>query len=147
MSEEYAREMLNKALDAIAQEQEYIALALLEQARSLENEPVYLSAKALCVAKVRRAFKEATYLCREALELEPANPVHYLNLGKIYLLAGQKKKAMQVFRTGLKYGRNAEIAAQLDRLGLRRPPIFRFLSRNHPLNKYFGILLTKVGMR
>lgn len=147
MSEANAREMFEKALEAIADGQEYLALSYLEQARTMENDPLYLSSKALCVAKVRRSFKEATYLCRDALEIEPKNPVHYLNLGKIYLLAGQKRKALATFRDGLKHGKNAEIVAELEKLGERKPPFFTFLARKHPLNKYSGILLSKIGLR
>jgi Flp pilus assembly protein TadD len=147
MSDVHAREMFEKALEAISGGQEFLALSYFEQARTMENEPLYLSSKALCLAKVRRSFKEAIYLCRDALEIEPTNPVHYLNLGKIYLFAGQKKKALSTFRDGLKRGRNSAIVAELENLGVRKQPFFPFLTRTHPLNKYSGILLSKIGLR
>jgi tetratricopeptide (TPR) repeat protein len=147
MSEAHAREMFEKALEAISDGQEFLALSYFEQARTMENEPLYLSSKALCLAKVRRSFKEAIYLCRDALEIDPKNPAHYLNLGKIYLFAGQKKKALSTFRDGLRHGRNSAIVAELENLGVRRPPFFKFLGRKHPLNKYSGILLSKIGLR
>jgi tetratricopeptide (TPR) repeat protein len=147
MSEAKTREMFEKALEAIADGQEYLALSYFEQSLTMENEPLYLSSKALCVAKVRRSFKEAIYLCRDALEIEPTNPVHYLNLGKIYLLAKQKKKALSAFRDGMRHGRNQAIVAELEKLGVRKPPFFTFLARKHLLNKYSGILLSKIGLR
>jgi predicted Zn-dependent protease len=147
MPEEYAREMFQKALEAMKNEQEYLALSLFEKARIMSKDPLYLSSKALCVAKVRRSFKEAIYLCRDALDAEPANPVHYLHLGKILLLAGQKSKAIKAFRDGLKHGGNPEIIAELEKLGLRKTPVFKFLARKHPLNKISGLLLSRIGLR
>ncbi len=147
MPEEYAREMFQKALEAMENEQEYLALSLFEKAQMLDDDPLYRSSKGLCVAKVRRSFKEALYLCRDALDTEPKNPVHYLHLGKILLLAGQKRKAIQTFREGLKQGGNAQIAAELEKLGLRKTPVFKFLARKHPLNKISGLLLAKIGLR
>ncbi len=100
MPEEYAREMFQKALEAMKNQQEYLALSLFEKAQIMARDPLYLSSKALCVAKVRKAFKEALYLCRDAMDAEPENPVHYLHLGRIMLLAGQKGKAITTFRDG-----------------------------------------------
>ncbi len=147
MSEEYAREMFEKALGAMSSDQLYLALNCFEQAQAMENDPLYLSSRALCVAKARRSFKEAVYLCRDALDREPANPVHYLNMGKIYLAAGQKQKALKSFREGLKHGGNSEITAEIGKLGSRKAPLFKFLDRRHPLNKYSGILLSTLGLR
>ncbi len=147
MPEEYAREMFQKALEAMRNEQEYLALSLFEKAQIMAKDPLYQSSKALCVAKVRKAFKEALYLCRDAMDVEPANPVHYLHLGKIMLLAGQKGKAVTTFRDGLKHGGNQEIIAELEKLGNRKAPVFKFLDRGHPLNKISGIMLSKLGLR
>jgi tetratricopeptide (TPR) repeat protein len=147
MSEEYAREMFEKALGAMSNEQLYLALNCFEQAREMEKDPLYLSSRALCVAKARRSFKEAVYLCREALDKEPANPVHYLNMGKIYLVAGQKKRALKSFQEGLKHSENNEIIEEIGKLGFRKAPLFKFLDRKHPLNKYSGILLSMIGIR
>ncbi len=147
MPEEYAREMFQKALHAMKNDQEYLALSLFEKAQLMDRDPLYQSSKALCAARVRRSFKEATYLCREAMHTEPANPVHYLHMGKILLLAGQKNKAIKAFREGLKHGGNPEIAAELEKLGLRKEPLFKFLERKHPLNKISGLLLSRLGLR
>lgn len=147
MPEEYAREMFQKALVAMKNEQEYLALNLFEKAQCMDKDPLYLSSKALCVAKVRRSFQEATHLCLDAVESEPSNPVHYLHMGKILLLAGQKIKAIKAFRDGLKHGRNQEIIAELERLGIRKTPVIKFLSRKHPLNKISGLLLSRIGLR
>ncbi len=147
MPEEYACEMFRKALEAMNNNQQYLALNLFEKARIMDSDPLYRSAKALCVAMVRRSFSEAAHLCRDAIKSEPANPVHYLYMGKIFLLAGQKCKAIKVFQDGLKYGRNPELIAELEKLGMRKTPVFRFLPREHPLNKFSGLVLSRIGLR
>jgi len=147
MSEEYASEMFRKALEAMGNNQEFLALSLFEKAQIMAKDPLYLSSKALCVARVRRSFKEAIYLCRDALDIEPANPVHYLHLGRIMLLAGQKRKAIAAYRDGLKRGENPEIIAEMEKLGKRKAPVFKFLDRGHPLNRISGLMLSKIGMR
>ena len=86
-------------------------------------------------------------LCREAMEKEPENSVHYLNLGRIHLVAGDKQEAIRVFRNGLAYGLNQEIIGALDSIGTRSPLVFRSLSRKNPINKFLGIILRKLGLR
>jgi predicted Zn-dependent protease len=134
-------------LGAMSNEQMHLALNCFDQAREMEKDPLYLSSRALCVARVHRSFKEAVYLCRDALDREPVNPVHYLNMGKIYLEAGQKNKAIKFFRDGLKHGGNSAITAEIVKLGFRKAPLFSFLDRKNPLNKYSGILLSMIGLR
>lgn len=36
---------------------------------------------------------------------------------------------------------------ELDKLGLRKPPVIPFLSRGNPINKYLGIILSRMGLR
>jgi hypothetical protein len=35
----------------------------------------------------------------------------------------------------------------LKKMGLRREPLLSGLHRDHPFNKYLGVLLSKLGMR
>ncbi len=122
----------------------------LEQFRKLvaiERLPIYCSNLAYCLAKEKREFKQAIILCNEAIKKEPKNPAHFLNLARIYLLAGQKKDAIRFMRMGLRYGRNREIIAELEMLDVRKPPPIPFLKRENPTNKYLGIFLEKIGMR
>jgi len=113
----------------------------------LLNIPVHSSFLALCIARERGQINKAISLCRETLEEEPDNPVLYLNLGKIFLMQGRTEEAIEVYRKGLSKGANEEIIAELVRIGNRRPPPLSFLSRDHPLNKYIGIILGRLGLR
>jgi hypothetical protein len=83
----------------------------------------------------------------EALEKDPHNSVHHLNLGRIYVLAGKREKALQILRDGMQFDQNNEIFRELEVLGTRRPPVIASLRRGHPLNKYCGMLLKKLGYR
>ena len=122
----------------------------LEQFRKLvaiERLPIYCSNLAFCLAKEKQEFKLAVSLCNEAIKKEPKNSVHFLNLGRVYLQAGQKKDAARFLRMGLRYERNREIIAELEMLGARKSPPLSFLKRENPMNKYLGIILKNVGIR
>ncbi len=145
--ETYAEEMFHMGLDAMDNDEYFLALSCLEQAGLMREEPLYCSSLAVCMARTRRTFKQALELCQEALDKDPGNAVHYLNLGRVYLSAGKKKKAIQIFRDGLRKEKNRKIIQELDDLGTRKPLLFSTLERNHPLNKFSGILMKWLGCR
>jgi len=139
--------LLEKGVEAISQGKMTSALSHFEKALSIENGPVISSYFAFCIARERGQISKAISLCSEAIRKDTQNPIHYLNLGRIYLLAGIKLDAVKILREGLKYEENQQIITELNRLGARKPPIFPFLKRSNPLNKYPGILLGKLGLR
>jgi tetratricopeptide (TPR) repeat protein len=142
-----AEEFYEKGLNALSNGHVYLALVCFEQAANLEKSPMYCSHLAFCLAKARGQYGEAIDLCAEVMAEEPGNPLHYLNLGRIYLLAGEREKALRTLRNGLQYDKNSEILRELERLGMRKQPVFPGLKRENPLNKYCGILLKKLGFR
>ncbi len=142
-----AEELYEKGVFALSNGHDYLALVCFEHAASLEYAPLYCSHLAYSLAKARRQYCKAIALCAEALETESSNAVHYFNLGRIYVLAGQRDKALETLRQGLQYQRNSEILQELERLGMRGKLIFPFLQRGNPLNKYCGLLLKKLGYR
>jgi Flp pilus assembly protein TadD len=124
------------------------ALACFEKVVKSGGNPAGSSYLAVCIARERGQFNKADMLCKEALDIEPENPVHYLNLGRIFLLQGRKKEAIQAFREGLRRGGvEQRIIEELNRLGTRKGPVISFLKRDNPINKYLGILLTKLRLR
>jgi len=139
--------LFNKGLQSLARNEWTAALACFEKAAGLLNTPIHNSFLALCIARERGQINKAISLCRETLEEEPDNPVLYLNMGKIYLMQGRTVEAIEIFRKGLSKGSNEEIISELGRIGNRRPPPLSFLSRDHPLNKYIGIILGRLGLR
>ncbi len=123
------------------------AFANLQKVPLQSRTPLVLSALALCMAEVKGAGKSVVNLCHEAIKKDPKNPEHYYRQGRILFLAGRKKDAIWVLRMGLRYGKHRGIIEALGAMGVRRSPPLGFLPRSNPLNKYLGILLTKINLR
>lgn len=139
--------LITKGEKALAKGETLVALMHFEQADRLRPSPAVQSALAYCLARERQQFQKAIALCRQALEAEPAQVRHYYHLGRVYLVAGQKPLAITAFRRGLKLQRYQPIIDEMRRLGVRKPPIFTSLPRDHVLNRSFGKLLTRLGAR
>lgn len=123
------------------------ALACLERGLVIWDDPLWHSSLAYCVAKERGHITRAYELCRSAIAHDPKNPVHYLYLGKVHLIAGNMYEALQVLRQGMALGGLPEIEKTLAALGTRKPPPISALSRDSLLNKYLGIILARLGLR
>lgn len=136
-------EMIEKGMKALQRNDTLVALMHLENAIQVQPSPRIQSALAYCLACERRQFQQAQQLCQAALAKEPNNPEHYFHMGRIYLLAHQKQRAILTLRKGLKYKRYQPIIDELHRLGLRRDPVFSSLDREHVLNRSAGKLLAK----
>ncbi len=133
--------LLKKGLEAIAQGDTLSALSYFEKAINIEKSPAVCSCYAFCIAKERGQVSNAISLCEEAIQKEPGNSLHYLNLGRIYLIDNNRIEAIKTFREGLNYEANPLIVDELNRLGPRKPPILPFLKRSNPINRYLGIML------
>ncbi len=136
-----AEELLKKGSDALAQGNTLSALSCFEKAINIENSPIISSYYAFCIAKARGQVIRAISFCEEAIKKDPKNSLHYLNLGRIYLITNNREDAIKTFREGLKYEANQQIVDELNRLVIRKPSIFPFLKRSNPINKYLGIIL------
>jgi Flp pilus assembly protein TadD len=147
MAHPEAEKFCEEGIKAVNHGNTLVALLQFEKAAQLAPTPVICSYLAYCLAKERGTLKKAIVLCNEAIFAEPRNTVHYLNLGRIYLLAKKKKQAIDTFRKGLKLGKNQQIVKELNGLGLRKEPVFSFLSRDNFLNKICGIIYKKFGLR
>ncbi|MBU5636339.1 tetratricopeptide repeat protein [Geomonas sp. Red69] len=145
--QEDAEKLLSRALAAFSSGEYQAALAQLERALKLQDNPLLHSYLGLCIAKERGQVKKGRELCLASLDLEPENPAHYLNLARVHQAAGDKLLAIDVLRKGMSVGGSDEIKALLATLGTRKPPPLSFLSRDHILNKWLGIALSRVGLR
>lgn len=139
--------LFKKGIEAINSGDMVSALVFFEKAIHADNTPVNRSYLAFCIAKERGQFKKAISLCEEAMREEPDSSVHYLNLGRVYLLADQKTDALRIFREGMNHGEDKEIVNELVKLGMRKGSVINFLKRDNLLNKYLGLILTKFGLR
>jgi Flp pilus assembly protein TadD len=112
------------------------------------SEPRYLSYFGLCLARVERRTKEAVRLCEKAAREDFYRSDIFLNLGRVYLLAGNRKKAYGAFRQGHRVDRtDRELRAELEKMGMRRPPVLGFLRRENPVNRIAGKVRDKLTLR
>ncbi len=65
------------------------ALVCFEKALKIASNIEIESFYAFCIAKERGKFQRAMELLNACLEKEPSNSVHYLNLGRVYLLLNE----------------------------------------------------------
>jgi len=78
-------------------------------------------------------------LCRYAASMETLQPAVFLNLAIAELKLRHRKRACSALRLGL--GLDPEHTGLLKlrtRIGVRRSPCLKFLSRNNLLNKWLG---------
>ena len=98
-----------------------------------------LSYFGLCLALVQKKFKPAIDLCKRAIELQFYNVDHYANLARVYVAAGNRKKALETVEQGLKPHPEDEALLKVrQQLGVRAKPPVPFLVRAHPINVTLG---------
>ncbi len=140
-------DLLLKGIEAA--EKGYIPSAqiLLGQVAEHRKTPELRSYLAYCSAKGQRNLRSAAKTCHESIKREPNNSLHYLILGRILLMSGEKEKAIDTFRQGLKASPNPLILNEFKKLGLRKPAVLKNLKRNHPVNRMLGRVFCFIGCR
>lgn len=121
------------------------ALRAFEKAYKEDKEnPPYMSYYGMCAALRGGEMGMGLELCTKAIKKEFHKAEYYINLGKVYMAVGNKKGALKVFKTGLRFDPdNGEINKYLVEMGFRRRPVVPVLDRANPLNKFLGILLRR----
>jgi len=147
MQEKEFNELLNKGKEAV--ERGYIpsAQVFFSQVAEHKNSPEVRSYLAYCLAKSQGRTQVAAKTCIESIRREPDNPTHYLLLGRIHLLAGDKVKAVQVLRQGANINKDQRIISEISKLGMRKAPVIKSLKRNHPANRLLGKIFARLGLR
>jgi len=141
-----AEKSYEKGLDALERVELKEALAYFEAAVAIEKrsrkaplQPRYLSYYGLCIGLVGKQMHSAVKLCAQACAMERYNPDLEWNLGRVYMAAGRPKEAHAAFVRGLRQERRHQgIWRELHRMGVRKRPVFKFLSRTNPLNVFLG---------
>ena len=136
-----------RAQAALAAEDTRAALACIEKALRIQDAPESYSYLGYCIARQRGQHRKGVELCQASLAVEPDNPLHFLNLGRVHLIKGDKNEALRIWREGMAKGGCPELLQQLERLGMRNRSVIPALHRNNPLNRYLGILLSRLGLR
>jgi tetratricopeptide (TPR) repeat protein len=138
---------LAEAVEATKDEDYLRALTLFLEAYGSPDAPTMQSTKSaeglsyfgLCLALVRKQYKEAIDLCRRAIDLEFYNGAHYANLARVYLASGSRRRALEMVEAGLKiYPDDEALMAARAHIGVRAKPSVPFLDRSHPINVTLG---------
>ncbi|HMK50418.1 MAG TPA: hypothetical protein VK435_10225 [Thermodesulfovibrionales bacterium] len=127
---------------------------LIQAMKKYPDDPFLLSYYGCLEAIIHKDYQFGIETCLRAIEMlnettpfgqEIFYPSFYLNLGRAYLAARNKKSAMDAFEKGLSYDKeNKDILWEITKLGARKKPAIPYLKRGNPINKYIGILLHKL---
>jgi tetratricopeptide (TPR) repeat protein len=138
---------IDRAILMVDNEQFLEALTAFLDIYGTEDSPPLNSAKAasglsyfaLCLALVQKKYRAASDLCKRAIDLEFYNGDHYANYARVYLLVGNRKKALETVESGLKISpENDALKKVRQELGVRARPAVPFLDRRHPINVSIG---------
>lgn len=134
--------LFNTALSRIKSNRYHEALSHLSAAlRIAPGNPEYISYFGLCVAHAERNYDRALKLCQHAVEEVRDDPVFRVNLSRVHRLKGDNRAAYEQLQRAWRLDRRHPVtAAELTRMGIRRPPFIRFLRRDNVINRYLGRL-------
>jgi len=142
-----AEDCYKRGLAALSRRRPQEANTLFESAMKAErdngvtrSQMLYLSYFGLSLAKAKRPTREAIGACETAAR-KTHNPTLFLNLGKVYMMAGKRTKALGAFEKGLRIAPSHKLLmtllAKVDR---RSSPPISWLRRSHPINRWMGIM-------
>ena len=98
---------------------------------------LYMSYQGLC--QLLSGDISGLNLCRYAASMETLQPTVFLNLAIAELKLRHRKRACSALRLGLGLDpKHAGLLKLRTRIGVRRSPCLKFLSRNNLLNKWLG---------
>lgn len=144
MIQKELNDLINAGINALGAGEPLKALALFEHAAEIEETPTVRSCLAYCMARERGQIKFGRITCEELIKSDPDNLFHHLNLGRILLLEGDRRAAIEAFRSGMAVAPHPHIIRELNLLGVRKPHIVGFLQRDNIFNKYLGLLCGKI---
>lgn len=120
------------------------ALNLEERAGSPAPRMKYLSFYGVALALAAGRTEDAIEMCERALSMEFYNPDLYLNAARVYLAAGQRRRAYKALCQGLRLEKgHSGLIAELRKMGIRKRLPFPFLGRGHVLNRVTGRIFTR----
>lgn len=142
-----SRALFNQAIEYLNRNRHREAMKSLEDAlRISPRNPEYLSHYGVAVACELEDYEAAEKLCERAVRLDPRDPVYRVNLGRVYRMNGRNGAAYEEFLAAWESDRRHPApAAELSRMGIRRPPVIRFLPRSNWLNVQLGRLRARLS--
>lgn len=146
-NQEIAKTSLQRGIELLNSGDRLRALSFIEKAHRLNPSSRTRSFLGMLTALDRGRLAAGIAMCRQSLDEQADNPEYLFNYGRALFKAGQKKEAFDAIRKSVLHGGGEEPLRWLDEQGIRRPPVFRFLRRSHPLNKYIGLVLKHLEVR
>ena len=142
-----AEEAFRKGLACLEARSPREAASLFQEAIDVEHQEggpnprmKYLSYLGLAMTLAHGRSEDAIRLCEQAVKREFYDPEHFCNLGIVYLRNRRRGPAFKAFQRGLRLKPgHRRIRAELERHDRRSNPTFRFLPRNHPVNRMAGM--------
>ena len=136
---EFAAEMVRRAKRLIEEGRHKDAEIYLRQA--LERVPDHKECQAyiaVCLAG-KRKFVSAEKLAKSVIRNNPFDAVSYYALGRVNLIGSRRGSAFRNFEKARTLANgDREMEGEVRRLDPRRPPVVRWLPRNHFLNIMLG---------
>ncbi len=109
------------------------------------QDPRHLSYCGLLTATIHGQPRKGLELCERAVASGAYEPQIYLNLVRVYELTGQRQRAIEMLRRGLRQSPNDKrLLKKINELSPRQKPPLSMVRRSHPVNKQLAILLTKL---
>mgnify|MGYP001817497782 CR=1 FL=1 len=91
------------------------------------------------IARFDKRYREGLSLCEYAVKVGVCEPETYLNMARVLLLLGKRRRALGVLNRGLALAPDSTALVRLrTELGVRRAPVIAWLSRSNPLNRWLG---------
>ncbi len=107
----------------------------------LELPSLFYSYLGFGIAHRERRIREGLNLCRHACRISFYEPENFINLARTALIAGNRREAYKAIERGYGLDPTSTPLKKLHgKLGVRQPPVLRFLSRQNPLNRLLGRL-------
>lgn len=122
----------------------------LSEVRKLEdqaaNDPRVAALLGACNALVSGRLRPGIERCAELIQQTFYLPDLYCTLGVLLLKSRRRAQAYQVFCKGLRIDpQHRALQSHVRDMGLRRPPVLRFLDRTHPANRALGHLRSRLA--
>ena len=149
-AEDNPQELLRAGIFLLRRDEPREAMRILERAHKLDpRNPMTSSYLGLAMALSRSGgAKQAVQLCEEAIKDGSFHAELYHNLGRVYLMTGDRRRARLAFLEGLKLDEDdSAIVNDLKKLGMRGTPPLSIVHRDHPWNKYLGLALRRLRLR
>ncbi len=103
------------------------------------RDPRFMSWYGVTLVLVERNSNLGMVLCDEALRTAGPDPELLLNQARVHVSLRQRERSVRAIVRGLElWPEDARLVAARDALGIRRPPVISFLSRDNPLNRILG---------